>query len=64
MGVDPIRDACQGRIRGWITDECWTNHVEPLMDRYKEALPGDEKSAVREEIGKMVDRLHRLRVVS
>ena len=36
MGVDPIRDACPGRIRGWITDECWTNHVEPLMDRYKE----------------------------
>lgn len=64
IGVDPIGDACKGRIQGWITDECWTNHVEPLMDRHSEALPGQEKEEVRREIRKMLDRLYRNRAFS
>lgn len=63
-GVDPIGDACEGRIKGWITDECWTNHVEPLMEKHSQALPGQEKNAVRDEIRKMLDSLYRLRSFS
>ncbi len=57
--VDPIRDACDGRINGWITDECWSQHVEPLMEKHNDALPGEEKKAVRDQIGHVLERLIR-----
>ena len=57
---DPIRILVERRTSGELTDECWDKLVEPIMEEYERALPGEEKAEARKKLGDMLRRLKAL----
>lgn len=52
--VDPVDEAVRLRVNGEISSACW-EHLQPILDRLREALPGEEKEQIRKELRRKLD---------